>query len=446
MLAMLLTTAALTHLIPAGKFQRHEGQVVPGSYQPLPKVNGLAALLSPTAPAETDTPARAAGVVALLTAIPAGMTKSASLIFMVMFVGGMFGILRATGAIDAGVDRLLHLTSGNLYLLTAGLMLLLACGSTFLGFSSEYLVIIPLVLGVGQKLRLPNLFAPAVVALADFIGYAASATNPIALAVAQPLAGVPVFSGFLMRLGIFVVMLALGVGYVMLYLRRLPKVEHVPEATRLTGRQFGVLISVVLGGAALITGTGLWSWGSPELAAAFIAISLVLAFVGGLRPGAAADAFLEGMKGMMLAGLLIGLAGATAIILQSSQVLDSVVQGVAGLIQGHSRSGVAVSLMMVAEMVMGVLIPSVSGKAAVSMPILVPIAHLSGVSGQAAVTALLLGSGMTNMVTPTNALLLAFLAASKVGYVEWVRFIAPLFAVLCVVSFAALYLMGALGL
>ena len=137
MVAMMVFTIALTHLIPAGKFQRHDGQLVPGTYQPLPKVNGLQALLSPTAPSETDQPARAGGLVSLFTAAPAGLGKSANLIFMVMFVGGTFGVMRATGAVDAGVDRLLHLTSGNVYLLTTGLMAVLASGSTFLGFSSE---------------------------------------------------------------------------------------------------------------------------------------------------------------------------------------------------------------------------------------------------------------------------------------------------------------------
>jgi uncharacterized ion transporter superfamily protein YfcC len=353
-------------------------------------------------------------------------------------------VLRATGAIDASVDRLLYLTSGNVYLLTTGLMLLLACGSTFLGFMSEYLVIIPLVLGLGKRLKLPNLFAPTVIVVGAGAGYASSVTNPIALAVAQPLAGVQIFSGFVPRFGIFTAFFGLGLGYVLLYLRRLPKIDHVPEATRLTVRQVGVIVSLVLCGTALVAGTGLGSWGTPELAAAFVAIGLVLALVGGLRPGAAADAFLEGMQSMLLAALVIGLAGGAAIILQSSQVLDSIVQEIANLIQGRARGVVAVGL-MAAEMMFDILIPSVGGKAAVSMPILAPIAHLSGVSGQVTVTALLLGSGLTNMITPTNPLLLAFLAIAKVGYVEWVRFIAPLFVMLCIVGFAALYLMTALG-
>jgi uncharacterized ion transporter superfamily protein YfcC len=444
MVAMMVFTIALTHLIPAGEFQRQDGQLVPGTYQSLPKVNGLPALFSVTAPSETDQPARAGGIVSLFKAGPAGLGKSANLIFMIMFVGGTFGVMRATGAIDAGVDRLLYLTSGNVYLLTAGLMAILACGSTFLGFSSEYVALIPLVQALGQRLGLPNLFAPIIVALSDFIGYAASVTNPIALAVAQPLAGVPVFSGLLPRLLVFFFLFALGLGYVLLYLRRLPKLDHVAEAAPLPGRQFGVLIGLAVCGAALVAGTALWSWGHVEMAAAFLAISVVLAWVGGLGPAAATDAFVDGMKGMVLMGVLIGLSGAIGIILQSSQVLDSVVQGIATMIEGQPHGAVSASLMG-AEMLFGVLLTSVSSKAAVSMPILAPIAHLSGVSSQVAVSALMLGSGMTNIISPTNALLLAFLAAARVDYRQWFRFAAPLFVLFTLVSFIALYLMTVLG-
>jgi uncharacterized ion transporter superfamily protein YfcC len=151
------------------------------------------------------------------------------------------------------------------------------------------------------------------------------------------------------------------------------------------------------------------------------------------------------MNAMLLAGLVIGLAAATTLILQSSQILDSIVQGIASLIQGHERGVVAVGLMM-SEMVFGVLIPSVGGKAAVSMPILTPIAHLSGVSSQVTVTALLLGSGLTNMASPTNPVLLAILAIAKVSYGEWLRFVVPLWGMLVCIGFFALYLMSALGI
>lgn len=444
MLAVLLAAAAMTHIVPAGKFRHHDRHVVPGSYRVVPKINGLPALLSPSAPADADSPARAAGVVALFMAIPAGMTEKAGLIFMIMFVGGLFGVMRATGAVDAGVDRLVQQTSGNAYLLTTVLMFLLACGSTFLGFISEYLAIMPLVLVLGQRLGLPNLFAPAVVWIASIVGYAASASNPIVLAVAQPLAGVPIFSGIAPRLAVFFVLFGVGLAYVLLYLRRFPRVDHIPAPAALSARQVLVLLSLVPGAAALVAGTAFWSWGNVELAAAFLAFSLVLALVGGLSAVDATDAFLEGMRGMLVVCVMIGLGGSMEIILQSSQVLDSVVQGFSTLIHGHSRYAVA-EYLLGAEMTFGVLIHSMSALAALSIPILAPIAHLSGVSGQVTVMALLLGSALTNLISPTSGLLLAFLAGSKVGYVEWVRFILPLFALFCALGLLAMYLMTAAG-
>ena len=444
MLGVLLIAVVVTHLIPSGKFERRAGQVVPGSYHIVAKSAGPGVLLAARAPTEGDQPARAAGFVALLAAIPAGMMASAGLIFMVLFFGGLFGVLRSTGAIDAGVDRLMYVTSGNVYLLTVALMLMLALGSTFLGLYSEYLVIIPLVAAVGQRLGLPNLFSVAVVIVGARIGYAASVTNPVALAVAQPLAGVPVFSGLGQRLAIFLTMLILGMGYVLLYLRRVPKARYVPHATRLPLHQVAVLVCLALGGVAVLIATRLWSWSNVQLSGAFIGLSVLLALAGGLRAEVAADAFVEGMKSMLLAGLLIGLAGAVAVILGTSQVLDTLIDGITRVVQGHA-SGLVASGVMAAEMALDVFIPSVSGKAAISMPILAPVAHLSGLSGQMTVTAFLLGGGLTNLVTPTSGILMAYLAAARVGYGEWIRFIAPLFGLLCAVGFTSLFILTALG-
>lgn len=440
MLSMLLVALVLTHVVPAGRYDRHLERVVPGSYEVLPKVNGLPAFLSPTAPSQADFPARAAGIVALFTAIPEGMTKAAGLMFMVMFVGGMFGVLQATGAIESGIDRLLHLTSGNVYLLTGALMFVLACGATFLGLFSEYLAVVPLLLTVTQRLQLPNLFAAAVALLSAGVGYAASVTNPIVLAVAQPLAMVPVFSGILPRLAIFLVMFAIGLTYMLLYLRRAPKAVHVPEASQLSARHIAVLLCVLAGAAVLVIGTSLWAWGTAEHGAVFIAWAVALAFAGRMGAGASADAFIDGMKLMVLPSVMIGLAGGLAVLLQSSQVLDSVVHTFAVAVEGRSPS-VVVSGIMIGEMALDLLINSTGAKAAISLPILTPIAQLSGIGGNVSVSALTLGGSITNLITPTNGVLLAFLAAAKVDYIDWARFVAPLLIVMSVVALVALQIM-----
>ena len=434
MVVVILLAALATHLLPAGQFKRDGKLVVPGSYHVIPKVSGPAALFAPMPPDAKDKPAHAASVVSLVTVVPAGMVKAGALIFMVMFVGGMFAVMRATGAIDAGVDRLLHATSGNLYVLTPILMVVLALGSTFLGFISEYLVIIPIVAVIGQRMGLPNLFSMAVVGVAAKIGYAASVTNPVALAAAQPLAGVPVFSGIPARLAIFVVFLALGIGFVLLYLRKVAprsvaETAAKIEAPPLTLRQTGVLLTLLAGSIALIVGAQLWDWGNPELSAFYIALTVAIAAVGGLGAGKTADAFVDGMKSMMLACLLVGLAAAVEVILRDSQVLDTIISGATGLANGHAPPVVANALMVI-EMGLDVVIPSVSGKATLSIPILAPIAQASGIGGQTLVIAFLLGSGLMNMITPTSGMLLAYLATAKVGYAQWIKFIAPLMAVL----------------
>ncbi|MBO9707295.1 MAG: YfcC family protein [Caulobacter sp.] len=444
MVWVLLLAALLTHLIPAGQFQRHGKLVVPGSYHAVEKVAGPRALLAPMPPSAKEKPARAASVVSLVTVIPAGLAKTAPLIFMVMFVGGMFAVMRATGAIDRGIDRLLHATAGNLYVLTPILMLVVALGSTFLGFISEYLVIIPIVSVIGQRMGLPNLFAMAVVGVAAKIGYAASVTNPVALGVAQPLAGLPVFSGMGPRLAVFALFLAIGVAFVLMYVRKVaPKdaalaAEHLPSE-KLTVRQTGVLVTLLAGCVALVVGAQLWDWGNPELAAFYVALTLAIAAVGGLKAGQTADLFVEGMKSMMLAGLLIGLAAAVEIMLRDSQVLDTIIAKATSLASGHAPPVVANALMAI-EMGLDVAIPSVSGKATLSIPILAPIAQAAGLDGQTLIIAFLLGSGLMNMVTPTSGMLLAYLATAKVGYGQWVRFVAPLLAILVALAVVILAL------
>ena len=195
-LVVIAAAVLLTYTVGAGRFAREGAVVVPGSSRPCPKPAAWRRF-SPhiAAPKPDAKTASAASLVAAFAAIPAGLVKNADLVVLVLLVGGMFGVLRKTGAIDAGVDRLIHVTGGNKNVLIPVLMLVLGLGSTFLGFISEYLVVIPIVALVGDRLGYDRMFAAAIVGIAAKIGYATSVTNPLALVVAQPLAHVPLFSG-----------------------------------------------------------------------------------------------------------------------------------------------------------------------------------------------------------------------------------------------------------
>jgi len=437
MICVLLAALAVTYLVDAGTFERQGKLVVPGTYQVVPKQASLGALFAPVVVKRDTEQAQPASLVSLFVAIPGGLVKNAPLIVMVMFVGGMFGVMKRTGVIDAGIDHLLRATSGNIYIVAPVLMLLLGLGSTLLGFASEYIVIIPLVMVLTQRLQLSNLVAVAIVTVSSKIGYLASVTNPLSLGVAQPIAGVPLFSGISLRAAIFILFSVLGILHLMLHVRRSgyrvaaarQRVSENVHAGSISIPQRATL--AVLAGATvmLIVGTREPHWHHQELAAFYVFVSLVIAVVGRLPSREAADAFIDGMKSMVLAALMIGLAASVELILGNSLVLDTVIHFFTNLVHGHAPALVANGLMVV-EMGLDIFIPSASGKAAVSMPIIGPIAHLSGVSAQTAVLAFLLGGGLTNLVTPTSGILLAYLATARVGFMEWLRFILPLFLLL----------------
>jgi uncharacterized ion transporter superfamily protein YfcC len=446
MLLIISAAIALTYAISSGEYQRRDGLVIPGTYHTIAKDAGLESLLRGAPPKSTPAQAYPASVVTLFSAIPAGMVRAAPLIFMVMFIGGMFGVLRKSGALDAGIDRLLALTRGNVYLLTPLLMVALCAGSSFLGLISEYLVIIPMVVLLAQRIGLGPLFATALVTIAAKLGYLSSVTNPLAVAIAQPIVGVPVFSGLWLRLVIFVIYLGLGIAYLLWYVRRLgfalPK--DIDRTEKLSLRHLAILLVLGASIVGLVVGTRTWAWHSSELAAYYIFLALVIAVISGLPSRETAEAFIDGMKGMILGGLLIGLASSVEIILRDSLVLDTVIHDLASWVDGKPATIVAQGMVLI-EMVLDVLIPSTSGKAAISMPLLGPIGALSGVSGQTTVLAFLFGNGLTNMVTPTSGMLLAYLATGGVGYGQWIRFIMPLLGVLFVLSLGIMAIAVAIG-
>ncbi len=447
MLLILTASVALTWVIPSGTFDRSaDGVVRPGTYHQIPKTYSPAVVFGGSR--SDSTVARPASPVAIFSTIPVGMQAAATLIFMIMFIGGMFGVLKATGALDAGIERLLAITSGNIYLLAPVLMLAIGSGSTFLGLISEYLVIIPIFVLLAERLGLDKLAGLALVTIAAKIGYMTSVTNPLPLLIAQPIVGVPVFSGAGFRLVTFVVYLAIGVGFLLRHIKQsgyTPHTEARWEQVHLTARHKVILWTL---GAAIIVmlyGAQRLGWGNLELGAFYILLGIVIALMGKVPSREAAGAFLEGMKGMVLAAVLVGLARAVEVVLRDGQILDTIIASLAHLAEGRHPVIVAQAMVLI-QMALDVLIPSTSGQAAVTMPILGPIGHLAGVSGQVSVSAFIFGNGLTNTITPTSGMLLAFLATAKVPYGQWVRFVIPLVGILLMVSLVAVALAVLVGL
>ncbi len=309
MLVVLAIAIGLTWVVPSGAFDRKDRNVVPGTYHVVPKQRAPLYLIEPEQ--STGETAYPASLAALFTAQPAGMKQSSGLIFMIMFLGGMFGILRASGAMAAAIDRLVAKTGGRVSILVPVLMVAISAGSAFLGLISEYLLIIPIMLALAERLKLSALFGLAVVAVAAKIGYLASVANPVALVIAQPIAGVPVFSGWWLRLTVWIVLLAIGI-LAVLRLARAEGTGVAPSshaAGMLPPRQLAIVLSLGVAVIVIVVGSTRFAWHDEAFGAFYIALGAVIAALAGMAPKAAAHAFIDGMKSMMLAALLVGMAG-----------------------------------------------------------------------------------------------------------------------------------------
>jgi uncharacterized ion transporter superfamily protein YfcC len=441
LLGILLLAMGLSYVLDSGEFKRNGRLVVPGSYEVLEKDVSLAALFDSNVETASDT-AKPVSLSGVLLSIPEGLERGSGLIFMVLIIGGMFGILRDSGTIDAGLERLLGLVKGNVYVLVILLMTVFSAGSSFLGLASEYLLVIPLMVAMAKRLGLSPIIGFAIVTISVKAGYLASVTNPLPLTIAQPLVDLPIFSGALVRFYFYLVFLALGIGFLCYVIRRHARSTDVDlgfSGAALSARHLSMLLILLAGIGGLVFASTQWGWKHQSLSAYYIGLCMILAACSGLGLNGSADAFVSGMKKVLLASFLIGVASAVAITLEKGKILDSVVHSLVLMI-GQDNPSISALGMFFCQLLLDFLIPSTSGQAAVSMPIMGPIGQLSGVSPQTTVVAFLFGNGITNMLTPTSGTLLAYLATAEVSWSSWARFILPLWAIYIVTAMILLLL------
>ncbi|CAI85528.1 YfcC family protein [Pseudoalteromonas translucida] len=437
LLGILFLATLLTYIVDSGVYERDDNMVVANSYNIIDKDKSLSNLFNYQ---DADlVKAEPVSIIGTFMAIPSGLEQGSGLIFMVLIIGGMFGILTKAGTIDAGLERLLSLVQGNIYVLVILLMIVFSAGSTFLGLASEYLLIIPLMVGMANRLGLPNIIGFAIVCVAVKAGYLSSVTNPLPLTIAQPLLGLQIFSGASVRFFFYLAFLAVGIGFVLFMIKRQGfKNEQVHfHSEKLSTRHVIILLTLTSGIALLVYASTQWYWKHHALSAYYIALSMVLAAISGLSANQAAQAFVDGMKKVLLASILIGVATAVAVVLKQGMVLDSIVHFLMSFI-GEGNAYFAATGMFVSQLMLDFLIPSTSGQAAVSMPILGPIGNLAGVSEQTTIVAFLFGNGITNILTPTSGTLLAYLATARVGWGEWAKFIFPLWLIYIVLAIVLL--------
>jgi len=422
--ACILAAAIGSHLLPAGQYERRADPVtgrdvvVAGTYHRVES--------SPVGPFEA------------LVAIPRGLAAAGSVIFLVFLVGGAFTVVDETGALRQAVGWLVRRLENRETLLIPIVSLAFAAGGALEHMSEEIIALVPVLLLVTARLGFDRLTAVAISIGAAGVGAAFSPIDPFQVQIAQKLAGVPLLSGFGFRSCVLAVALIVWIAATW---RHAARTRVVPEASAdsasaaivLDAKRTIVLLLVIATFVVFVYGVMSLGWDFDQMSALFFAMGLAAGLVGGLGPTGTAQAFVTGFASMAYAAMLIGFARAIFVVLDQGRIIDTIVNALVTPLQSLPVTLSALGMLVVQSLV-HFPVPSVSGQAVLTMPVLVPMSDLIGLSRQVVILAYQYGAGLTELLTPTNGALMAVTAAAGVKYGDWLKFAIPLFATLMVLG------------
>ena len=445
--AVLLLAVVLTWVVPAGEFAREVVKertvVVPGTYTPVPA-----------------SPVPWHG---FFTAPIKGFTdhSAAMIIAFVLLIGGAFAVLNATGAIDALLFRVLRAARENRAYQRAVIPVLMTAfsvgGMTF-GMAEEVLVFLMITIPLARSMGWDAIVGAAIPFVGAGVGFAGAAFNPFTVGIAQGLSELAIFSGWEFRLLVWAVLTAIAIVFVMRYAARIerdPKNSLLHgladtgttsgelQEVALTGRRIAVLLLFTASIVMLIVGVNRWDWYIEEIAGLFIAMGIGAALLGGVGGNAAAKAFVHGAKDMAAAAILIGLSKSVLIVMQDGKIVDTVLFHLSNAVSGLPAAASA-QVMLFTQFAINFFVPSGSGQAALTMPVMTPLADLLHIPRQSAVLAYQLGDGLCNFVIPTSGVTMGVLGIAGIPFSVWLRWIARMLAVLVLAGMVFLGLSVAL--
>lgn len=419
--ACIALAACLTWILPAGQYDRHRDEatgrdvVTDGSYHRTDP--------NPQTPFEA------------LVAIPKGMADAGSVIFFVFLIGGAFTVVDQTGVLRSLVDALVRRSAGHDLLAVPAVALLFASLGALENMQEEIIALVPVLLILTRRLRLDPLVAVAMSAGSAVVGAAFSPINPFQVLIAQKLSQVQPGSGALFRSLFLVVAVVIWIAVTMRFAKRTrlsavdaaDSPDHVGKP--LSARSYVILAVVASSFLVFVVGIMKYGWDFDQLSAPFVAMGIVAGIVGGLGVSGTALAFAEGFASMASAAMLIGTARAISVVLEQGQVIDTLVYSMVTPLAALPSYASALG-MMILHVGIHIPVPSVSGQAVLTMPVLIPVGDLVSIPRQAVILAYQYGAGLTDAVTPTNGGMMAILAAANVPYDKWIRFALPVFGVL----------------
>jgi len=418
---------ALTWILPAGEYTREQKNnremVVDGSYR--------------------EVPSNPQGISDFLIAPIKGFISASQIVGFVFLVGGAFGIINRSGAINEGLKSLIRSTGNSRMskkiIIPVVMTLFSLAGATF-GMSEEVMVFILITIPMALVLGYDSLVGVAIPFIGAGVGFAGAFSNPFTIGVAQEIAGIQLFSGWTYRLVVWALLTTIAIIYVMVYAGKISTQKKISpvlsiDQTResIQGNQEGhftirhkIILALLFSGIVfLVVGVSIWDWYINQISGLFIALGILTAFIARIRSKSAVDAFLSGARDMMIAAMVIALTRGILIIATEGKIIDTVLHVFSGLAEGLP-SGLSVQIMFFFQGFINFFVPSGSGQAALTMPIMSPLGDLLGISRQTAVLAFQLGDGLFNLIIPTSGVTMGILGIAKIPFSTWLRWMIPL--------------------
>ncbi|NBH82972.1 YfcC family protein [bacterium C-53] len=443
---LIIVVAVLTWILPSGEFDRtimetstgERSVAVAGTYHTTEKI------------LEDGTDLRQ-GISQILMAPGRGIQSAIEVLAFVFIIGGVFQIMARTNALNMGIQKIVKKLGKKEILIIPILMLLFGLGGSTFGMSDElvpfYLLIMPVMFAMGYD----SMTTFMTVCLSATVGYAASTINPFCVLVAQGIAGIQGNPQLVFRMIQWVIMMAVIIAFVTW---RAMKVKKDPEKSityqedilkkkemaseidfdqDMTLRQKLVLATFVIGMVIVVVGLVKFGWYMNELSMCFFGMGILMGIFGGLNEKEIAEEFVTGVKDIAFAAMVIGFCSGIMVIAQDGMIIDTILNALSSMI-ANSSNAMFVGVMYVVQTILTLLVPSSSGLAALSMPVMAPLCDLHGVNPEAAVTVLQYANQLTNLMSPVAGTTVAGLAICRISFGQWWKTIWKVFLVMTVLA------------
>lgn len=419
------------------------------------------------------------GDVGFLNYIFEGLVKgdkwgsAVGVIAFILVVGGAFGIILKTGAVESGILSMISKTKGKEVILIPVIFALFSLGGAVFGMGEEAIpfamIIVPLVIAMGYD----AIVGISITYVATQIGFATSWMNPFSVAIAQGIAGIPILSGSGFRIFLWFFFTSVGILYTWLYakkIRKNPTLSVAYESDAFYRNDFKgkdikdvkftighklVLVTILLGIIWVVYGVTKYGFYIPEIATIFFTMGLVSGIIAvifklnNMNVNDISLSFKDGAKDLVGAALVVGMAQGIVLVLGdaspvSNSVLNTILNGMGSALGGLS-AGFNAWFMYIFQSIFNFFVVSGSGQAAITMPLMAPLADIVGVSKQVAVLAFQLGDGFTNLIVPTSGCLMAVLGVARLDWGKWAKFQIKFQGILFVLSSVIMFVAVSIG-